>query len=71
MMNSCVTISVIALILAVINVAFWFHICTRINELNETLEATIEALAETSSAQRATLAYLKSLDSKLNKKQHP
>lgn len=67
MMNSCIVISVIALVLAVINVAFWFHICTRINELNETLEATIEALAATNSAQKSTVACLKNIQKHLNR----
>ena len=67
MMDSSITISVIALVLAVINVAFWLHICTKINELNETLEATIEALAATNSAQKSTVACLKNIQKHLNK----
>lgn len=67
MMDSSITISVMALVLAVINVAFWIHICTRINELNETLEATIEALAATNSAQKSTVACLKHIQKHLNR----
>lgn len=55
------------ILIVMINVAFWLHICIRINELNETLEATIDALAATNSAQKSTVACLKNIQKHLNK----